>query len=96
MEPQTFLFIIGNVLFIIGVLLADVQSWFDLIKISVWELIWLVIYAVGINCMVTGACENYAWAIAVMLAVVGAIQFLQGLYAVATVKRQERGERQQK
>jgi uncharacterized membrane protein YhhN len=89
MEPQTFLYIIGNVLFIIGFLLAKVTSWPTLIGRSVWQLFLLVVYAVGINCMVTGGCEKYAWSVAIVLAVVGSLQFLVGLYSVATVKRHE-------
>ncbi len=88
MEPQTFLYIIGNVLFIIGFLMANVKSWSSLIGNSAWQLFLLVLYAVGINCMVTGGCDKYAWGIAILLVVVGSLQFLRGLYSVATVQRQ--------
>jgi uncharacterized membrane protein YhhN len=89
MEPQTFLYIIGNVLFIIGLLLAKVTSWSTLIGHSVWQLLLLVLYAVGINCMVTGGCGNYAWGISIALVVIGTLQFLSGLYSVATLKRRQ-------
>lgn len=86
MEPQTFLYIIGNVLFILGTVLAKsrIESWLTVLGAGVWQIALLVFYAIGINCVVTGGCDRYAWAVAIMLGIAGTVAFLFGLYSIAT------------
>lgn len=91
LQPQTVVFVIGYIMIIASILVprSMVAPWYAVLAVAVWEVIFLALVAVGMNCIATGGCTQYAWLFAIAMVVYGFLMLAKGLYNAIMHKDEE-------